>query len=76
MVARDKLNLLKDKFGPAILRADLPADERLFVSVDPAAMRDICRYVFRRPRRALRHQHWRGRPAVLGRIPGRAQFRF
>lgn len=46
MVARDKLNLLKDKFGPAILRADLPADGRLFVYIEPAAVRDVCRYVF------------------------------
>ncbi len=46
MIARDKLNLLKDKFGPAILRADLPDDGRLFVSVEPSAIRDICRYLF------------------------------
>jgi Ni,Fe-hydrogenase III large subunit/Ni,Fe-hydrogenase III component G len=47
MVAREKLNLLKEKFGPAIWRADLPADGRLFVFVDPAAIREICRHVFR-----------------------------
>ncbi len=46
MVARDKLNLLKDKFGPAILRADLPADDRLFVYIEPVVVRDVCRYMF------------------------------
>jgi Ni,Fe-hydrogenase III large subunit/Ni,Fe-hydrogenase III component G len=47
MVAREKLSLLKEKFGPAILRADLPGDGRLFVFVAAAALRDICEHVFR-----------------------------
>jgi Ni,Fe-hydrogenase III large subunit/Ni,Fe-hydrogenase III component G len=47
MVARQKLNQLKAKFGPAIQRADLPSDGRLFVVVHPGAVKDICRYIFR-----------------------------
>ncbi len=47
MVARERLNQLKEKFGPAIQRADLPNDRRLFVYVDPLAMKWICQYVFR-----------------------------
>ncbi len=47
MVAREKLNLLKDRFGTAILRADLPAENRLFVFIDRSAVKEICRYVFR-----------------------------
>ena len=29
MTARERLNQLKEKFGPAIQRADLPGDSRL-----------------------------------------------
>ena len=47
MDARERLNQLKEKFGPAILRADLPNDSRLFVYVDPSALKAVCRYVFR-----------------------------
>jgi Ni,Fe-hydrogenase III large subunit/Ni,Fe-hydrogenase III component G len=47
MVARDRLNQLREKFGTAILRADLPADNRLFVVVDPSAVKRICQYIFR-----------------------------
>jgi Ni,Fe-hydrogenase III large subunit/Ni,Fe-hydrogenase III component G len=47
MIARDRLNQLKEKFGPAILRADLPGDHRLFAVVDPAAVKAICQYIFR-----------------------------
>jgi Ni,Fe-hydrogenase III large subunit/Ni,Fe-hydrogenase III component G len=47
MVAREKLNLLKARFGAAIQRADIPADDRLFVFIEPASVRAICRYVFR-----------------------------
>jgi Ni,Fe-hydrogenase III large subunit/Ni,Fe-hydrogenase III component G len=47
MVAREKLNQLKGTFGSAVLRADLPSDGRLFVFVEPAALKAICRHVFR-----------------------------
>ncbi|MCP5517918.1 MAG: NADH-quinone oxidoreductase subunit C [Verrucomicrobiales bacterium] len=47
MVAREKLNLLKDRFGTAIQRADLPAEDRLFVFIDRASVREVCRHVFR-----------------------------
>ncbi len=47
MVARDKLSLLREKFGPLIRRADLPGDNRLFVFVEPAGLRGVCRYLFR-----------------------------
>ena len=76
MIARDKLNLLKDKFGPAILRADLPADGRLFVCGRTGRHPRHLPVFVRRPRRALHHQHRLGRPAILGEIPRRAQFRF
>jgi Ni,Fe-hydrogenase III large subunit/Ni,Fe-hydrogenase III component G len=47
MIARDRLTQLKDRFGPAIRRADMPGDNRLFVFIDSAAVRPICEYVFR-----------------------------
>jgi Ni,Fe-hydrogenase III large subunit/Ni,Fe-hydrogenase III component G len=47
MVAREKLNLLKDKFGSRVLRADIPADNRLFVTIDPVAVLDVSRFLFR-----------------------------
>jgi Ni,Fe-hydrogenase III large subunit/Ni,Fe-hydrogenase III component G len=47
MVARERLNQLKEKFGPAIQRADLPDDSRLFVFVGPAAVKTICEHIFR-----------------------------
>jgi len=47
MIARDRLEQLKEKFGPAILRADLPSDSRLFVHVDPTAIKNVCQYIFR-----------------------------
>ena len=47
MVARDRLTQLKDKFGAAILRADLPGDSRLFVYVEPSAVKRVCQYIFR-----------------------------
>ena len=47
MVARERLDQLKEKFGPAIVRADLPGDDRLFVIVEPPSVKQVCRYVFR-----------------------------
>jgi Ni,Fe-hydrogenase III large subunit/Ni,Fe-hydrogenase III component G len=47
MLAREVLNELKTRTGPAIERADLPADTRLFVHVAPAALREVCRCLFR-----------------------------
>ena len=47
MIARERLNQLKEKFGPAIQRADLPGDSRLFVFVEPNALKAICQYIFR-----------------------------
>jgi Ni,Fe-hydrogenase III large subunit/Ni,Fe-hydrogenase III component G len=47
MIAREKLNRLKEKFGPAIQRADLPGDHCLFVFVEPSALKEICRHIFR-----------------------------
>jgi len=47
MIARERLDQLKAKFGPAILRADLPAENRLFVVVEPSAVKVVCQYVFR-----------------------------
>ncbi len=46
MIARETLNALKARFGEAIRRADLPSENRLFVFVEPSAIKDICRYVF------------------------------
>src|SRR5512137_1466298 len=47
MIARERLNQLKEKFGPAIQRADLPGDSRLFVFVEPSALKAICEHLFR-----------------------------
>ena len=47
MVARDRLEQLREKFGSAIQRADLPDDSRLFVFVEPAAVKRVCQYIFR-----------------------------
>ncbi|MGA2605324.1 MAG: NADH-quinone oxidoreductase subunit C [Verrucomicrobiia bacterium] len=47
MIACDRLEQLRAKFGSAIQRADLPGDNRLFVFVEPTAVKEICRYIFR-----------------------------
>jgi Ni,Fe-hydrogenase III large subunit/Ni,Fe-hydrogenase III component G len=47
MIARDRLNQLRNKFGPAIQRADLPADDRLFVYIAPGDVVPVCQYIFR-----------------------------
>jgi Ni,Fe-hydrogenase III large subunit/Ni,Fe-hydrogenase III component G len=47
MNARDRLGQLKEKFGPAIQRADFSSDARLYVYIDPQAVRGICEHIFR-----------------------------
>jgi len=47
MDARERLNQLKEKFGPAILRSDFPNDSRLYVYVEAQSLKAICRYIFR-----------------------------
>jgi Ni,Fe-hydrogenase III large subunit/Ni,Fe-hydrogenase III component G len=47
MIARERLTPLREKFGSAIQRADLPNDNRLFLYVDRAAIRPICQHLFR-----------------------------
>lgn len=47
MVARETLNRLKEKFGAAVLRGDLPGGGRLFVHVEPALIRSVCEFLFR-----------------------------
>ncbi|HEX6905105.1 MAG TPA: NADH-quinone oxidoreductase subunit C [Terriglobales bacterium] len=46
MIARERLNQLREKFDSAILRADLPSDGQLFVWVEPEAVKELCRYLF------------------------------
>ncbi len=47
MIARERLNQLKEKFDSAILRADLPSDRQLFVWAEAAAVKELCRHIFR-----------------------------
>ena len=47
MASREKLIALKEKFGPAIQRADLPDDGRLVAYVDPASLKAVCSHLFR-----------------------------
>jgi len=47
MIARERLNQLVKKFGDGIRRADLPADNRLFVYVEPSGVKPVCEYLFR-----------------------------
>ncbi len=47
MIARERLNQLREKFGSAIERADLPGDDRLFVYVQATALKAVCQYLFR-----------------------------
>ena len=46
MAARQILQQLQQALGPAIWRADVPADNRLFVYIDPASIKPVCQYVF------------------------------
>jgi Ni,Fe-hydrogenase III large subunit/Ni,Fe-hydrogenase III component G len=47
MSARERLQQLKARFGAALLGADLPSDERLYLHVNPSIVREFCRYLFR-----------------------------
>lgn len=47
MIARQKLNRLKERFGQAIERADVTGDNRLFIFVQPTALKPICQHIFR-----------------------------
>jgi Ni,Fe-hydrogenase III large subunit/Ni,Fe-hydrogenase III component G len=46
MPSRVLLGKLAARFGSTLQRADLPASDRLFVYVDPAALRDVCAHLF------------------------------
>jgi len=47
MIARDRFEQFKQKFGPLIRRADLPSDQRLFVFIDSASVKYVCQHIFR-----------------------------
>jgi Ni,Fe-hydrogenase III large subunit/Ni,Fe-hydrogenase III component G len=47
MIAREMFEQFKQRFGPLILRADLPSDSRIYVYVDPSAIRYVCQHIFR-----------------------------
>ena len=47
MIARERLNQIREKFGSALLRADLPDDRHLFAFVERTAIKAVCKYLFR-----------------------------
>ncbi len=47
MIAREMFEQFKERFGPLIQRADLPSDSRLFVFIDPSAVKFVCQHIFR-----------------------------
>ena len=47
MPAREHLIGLKERFGPAVLRADLPGEGRLAVFVERESLKAVCRHVSR-----------------------------
>jgi Ni,Fe-hydrogenase III large subunit/Ni,Fe-hydrogenase III component G len=47
MAARDVLNSIKKRFDGVIQRVDVPADNRLYLYVQPEMIKEICRFVFR-----------------------------
>jgi len=47
MIARERFEQFKQKFGPLIERADLPSDRRLFVFIAPSSVKSVCEYIFR-----------------------------
>ncbi len=46
MTARDIQKQLEERFGLKIQRADIPADGRLFVYIEPKAVREVCQFLF------------------------------
>jgi Ni,Fe-hydrogenase III large subunit/Ni,Fe-hydrogenase III component G len=46
MFDQARLNRIKERFGASLLRADMPADKALFLYVEPAVLKEICRYIF------------------------------
>jgi Ni,Fe-hydrogenase III large subunit/Ni,Fe-hydrogenase III component G len=47
MGARELLNKIREKNGAGITRADIPADNRLLLFVDPGSIKELSRFVFR-----------------------------
>jgi len=47
VIARERLAVLRERFGAALLRADMPGDDRLFIHVERETLPDVCRHVFR-----------------------------
>jgi Ni,Fe-hydrogenase III large subunit/Ni,Fe-hydrogenase III component G len=47
MIARARLDQLRQRFGADILSANLPSERCLFVFVEPAALKAVCQYIFR-----------------------------
>jgi Ni,Fe-hydrogenase III large subunit/Ni,Fe-hydrogenase III component G len=47
MIAREMFEQFKQRFGPLIVRADLPSDQRLFVYVDPSSVKYVAQHIFR-----------------------------
>lgn len=47
MAARDILNSIKKRFDGVIQRVDVPADNRLYLYIQPEMIKEVCRYVFR-----------------------------
>jgi Ni,Fe-hydrogenase III large subunit/Ni,Fe-hydrogenase III component G len=47
MIALERFDQLKAKFGDAILRADLPGKNRLFAYVPPWSLSSVAQYIFR-----------------------------
>ncbi|HTU01162.1 MAG TPA: NADH-quinone oxidoreductase subunit C, partial [Candidatus Sulfotelmatobacter sp.] len=47
MHARERLTALRERFGPAIRRADLPGEGRLLIFVERDSLKAVCRHVSR-----------------------------
>jgi Ni,Fe-hydrogenase III large subunit/Ni,Fe-hydrogenase III component G len=47
MTAHQRLEQIRTHAGPAVVRGEIPADRRLLVWVEPSAVREICRHLFR-----------------------------